>query len=104
MFVITNAYHLLENELKTVFSLRQIDLLKFTVTPFMVMHVTLSSEAFQAQWAGIRSFFLVNSLMNPQVLLLRKTLGTRRKCAAERLSAVVDMHVCLQPNTPLEAL
>ena len=80
------------------------DLLFFSMAPRMIMHVSLGSEAFLALIAYERPLIVVNPFVNPQVLLLRKTLATRRRSAAEGLSTVVDMLVGLQSNVALEDL
>jgi hypothetical protein len=71
----------------------------------VVSHVALGAEAFAtALRAGEWPLVLVNSDVDGQVLLFAEGLVTARKSALEGLRAIVQVHMCIQTNLPIEDL
>ena len=70
----------------------------------VVLHVAFRAEAETAFGALEWALIVVDSLMDFQVLLLRKALAARGKRADEGLRAVVDMHVGFETDFSFEVL
>ena len=74
------------------------------MAPFVVIHVALRAEALAALRAGEGLLILVDQFVNQKVLLFGEALVAVREVAAERLRAVVHMHVRLEPDIAHESL
>ena len=73
----------------------------FEVAPFVISHVALGAEALPTAvraWKG--PLVRMNSNMNPQILLLRESLGAAG--ALKRLRAHMHMHVGCQAHPAVE--
>ena len=71
------------------------DLLDLCMATFVVHHVALGAETLAALRAVVRLLVFVDQLVDKQVLLFGEALATIGETAAERLRAVVQMHVRL---------
>ena len=74
------------------------------MAPFVVIHVALGAEALAALRAGEGLQILVDQFVNEKVLLFGEAFVAVREFAAERLRAVVHMHVRLEPDIAHESL
>ena len=70
----------------------------------MVVHISLRAKASTALRTDKWTLVVVDSHVDFQVLLFRKSLGAIRKLAHERLCTIVDVHVRLEAHGAFEDL